>query len=116
MGLERLPRKVKYDLEPQPSSLTPSERLQEGAISASSYWNTHNNLNMQKCFSNLILLAWSCAGLRAFFLENPGIEPAPERLVQQDTPDSVPLTTVHVGYNQPTAVSKPGTGVSANNP
>ncbi|CAL8472136.1 g11678 [Coccomyxa elongata] len=76
MGLKRLPRKVKYDLEPQPSSLTPSERLQEG--------------------------------LRAFFLENPGIEQASERLKQQDIPDSVPLTAVHVGCNQPAAVSKPG--------
>lgn len=37
MGLERLPRKVKYDLEPLPGSLTPSKRLQEGAVSGNTF-------------------------------------------------------------------------------
>ncbi|BDA47421.1 hypothetical protein COCOBI_10-2690 [Coccomyxa sp. Obi] len=76
MGLERLPRKVKYDLEPLPSSLTPFERLKEG--------------------------------LSAFFLEDPGIEPAPGSPVQQDSSDLVPQTAVHVGHDQPGAVPKPG--------
>ena len=69
------------------------------------------------CFSQIVTLGWSCAGLRAFFLDNPGIEQAPGRPVQhEDVSDSVPLTAIHVGSDQRAAVSKPGSGLCTSIP